>query len=177
MDSWPVAWLVGTTVGGSPFYPVQERLPATIDAEPVRKFAIIVSLEDGDVCVLAHFDTSLSALQPERASAVISGGGDGLGRRHFHMRAGGGQHERHRWSGRRAWIVVGRQRNRDTGIDQLAGGWKVRQSQKVVSGGKEGGDGVEFGQHGNIFVADIVHVVERGRMKLHQRRQLSRGQL
>ena len=63
------------------------------------------------------------------------------------------------------------------GVDELARRRKCCEAEEVVGGGKQRRNGVELGQRGNVFVADEVHVVERGGMKLHQRRKLLRREL
>ena len=55
----------------------------------------------------------------------------------------------------------------------LRAGGKSVETEEVVGGRQQRRDCVELRQHCDIFVADEIHVVERGGMKLEQWRKLA----
>ena len=106
----------------------------------IRQHFVRIRLELAGAELLSLFEGAELLFQVERACGVVSDGGDGFGNRHLHLTARNGRHQWKIAARAGAGVVIRRNRDAGSAVNQFAGG-RVWGSGEERGAGQKNGDG------------------------------------
>ena len=139
---------------------------AKVHAKIIRDFAVVGHVKGGQVCILANFKRADAIVHAQRVGGINRGGCDGFGGRHAHLRAGERQNHGHAQRGTCAGIEVGGDADYRTGLDQLARGCVMLQSQMKTAAWQQSGHDVGKAQRADVFTIDFFQVIDARGLQL-----------